>query len=231
MGEYVLADLRNEPLAVREWVGSHRLEVVKGYPHDLFCDFSTGKEADRRALKVATTDRERDQIKRRIQKLSSVRNTLADWRGEANPLDFSIRRDGKLFGSWQIFGIKILAENERRIRIGNCGWFPAFPLQASPRQVVRLAMDLKLGFLDARIPLESGRVLDLRSWEVPVLTDESRGSELDLITETFKELSERAEFDVTRTPIDGQAGRERILLMRSLAPRVPRDDPFELAVD
>lgn len=227
-GVYLLTDLREATDIVKKQVVQIRRDTLHLYPHDLFCNCTTGRDADRLTRRVAQSADELAVIDARIAAINKegVRSSLDEYLGEITPLDFVIHREGVFFGALQIFGITVINETDERIEI-QCGWWPAFPVRASIERVVRLSMEIVTEFLDKRMPLENGQVLDVRRWDVPIVEDEARSAELAFVTKALSESTERVELYVEKVDIPGQLGRKHLRLSRSEAPRQTHDDPFD----
>ncbi len=231
LGNYRLTDLREASPAIKKQVSQIRQDTIHLYPHDLFCRCTTGRDADERARRAVLGDEEATaKLNTRIEAINKegVRSSLDEYLGEIRPLDFVLHRSGEFFGAVQLFGVKVIAEQEEGVAI-ECGWWPAFPVRASIEQVIRLMMEVATELLDKRMLLEGGRVLDVQRWQIPIIEDTTRSAELGLVLKTLSEATERVELDVEKVDIPGQAGRSRLRLTRSMAPRETRADPFDTA--
>lgn len=209
-GNYEFTDLRDESPAVHVRVAELRqFDLGQRFPRLLLCDCPESRERDR----LMGADSEA---------LVPIRDSRENYRGELRPLSFVIRRQGEFFGAWQWFALRVLADDERVLRVFG-GYWPTYDSTYKDRRTVRLALRHMFPFLNRRLPMSDGRDFVVQRAVVPTLLGEP------IVTELYAELALLPEYDVVRVDESAkQPGRERARITRSAEP--PRrilNDPME----
>ncbi len=148
----------------------------------------------------------------KFRELDRLRHTVEIFRGDVDPLNFAIQKNGQPRGAWQWYAIRIVG-NGRLVLEVRAGWFPAL-LGLSTREIANVSIDLVQAFVrqGQTMVLRDGRALDIVQATAPTI---EVGSRLDtqiiqFARERLETLERASQLKLSSRDDAEQPGRKRV---------------------